>query len=57
MSLGVELSTVPLVTLVQEEEEMKRNSNSNIMKNVKGEIVALLGGTWLVDSTSSEAQA
>jgi hypothetical protein len=43
VSLGIELSTAPLVTLVQEEAEMKRNSNNNIMKNVKGGIVALLG--------------
>lgn len=43
MSLGIELTTAPLVTLVKEEAEMKRTSNSNIMKNVKGGIVALLG--------------
>ena len=43
MSLGIELTTAPLVTLVTEEAEMKRTSNSNIMKNVKGGIVALLG--------------
>jgi len=54
VSLEIELSTAPLVTLEQEKEHMK--SNSNIMKNVKGGIVALLG-CLVVDSISSESQA
>lgn len=43
MSLGIELSTTPLVTMEQETADMKSNNNSNIMKNVKSGIVALLG--------------
>lgn len=55
MSLGIELSNAPLVTLEQESVKMKSNSNSNIMKYVKGGIVALLG-YLVVDSISSESQ-
>ena len=51
MSLGIELSNAPLVTMEQENAKMK----SNIMKNVKGGIVALLG-CLVVDSISSEPQ-
>jgi hypothetical protein len=55
VSLGVDLLAAPVVSLEQKEDMMMSNSNSNIMKNVKGGIVALLG--WLVaDSTSSESQ-
>ena len=42
-SLEIELSNASLVTLEQEKNPIKSNSNSNIMKNVKGGIVALLG--------------
>lgn len=56
MSLEIELSTAPLVTLAQEKADMKSTSNSNIMKNVKSGIVALLG-CLVVDSISSESQA
>jgi hypothetical protein len=45
-SLEIELSTAPLVTLEQEKVDMKSNSNSNIMKNVKSGIVAFLGAWW-----------
>jgi hypothetical protein len=55
VSLGIELSNAPLVTLEQESVKMKSNSNSNIMKYVKGGIVALLG-YLVVDSISSESQ-
>lgn len=56
MSLEIELSTAPLVTLEQEKADMKSNNNRNIMKNVKSGIVALLG-CLVVDSISSESQA
>ena len=55
VSLGVDLSADPVVTMEKKEDMMMRNSNRDIMKNVKGGIVALLG--WLVaDSISSESQ-
>ncbi|PXF29430.1 hypothetical protein WH50_20770 [Pokkaliibacter plantistimulans] len=56
VSLEIELSTAPLVTLEQEKAHMKSTSNSNIMKNVKSGIAALLG-CLVVDSISSESQA
>ena len=55
-SFGLELSNAPLVTLEQERKTMKSNINRNIMKNVKGGIVALLG-CLVVDSNPSESQS
>ena len=43
VSLEIELLNAPLITLVQENDDMKSNCNSNIIKNVKSGIVALLG--------------
>lgn len=55
VSLGVELTAAYDVCVEQEENMMMSNSNSNIMKNVKSGIVALLG-RLVADSTSSELQ-
>ena len=56
VSLGVDLSAAPIVITEQKEDMMMSNSNSNIMKSVKGGIVALLG-RLVADSTSSESHA
>ncbi|MBE8715939.1 hypothetical protein C4F51_01890 [Cellvibrio sp. KB43] len=56
VSLGVDLSAAPIVVAEQKEDMKMSNSNSNIMKSVKGGIVALLG-RLVADSTSSESHA
>lgn len=43
VTLEIELLNAPLATLAQEKDDMNSNSNSDIIKNVKSGIVALLG--------------